>query len=98
MERETRRLLRQHDDFSEWVDRSYPSDAKVSILNAGHGQFPLLFALVHPDVEVHSYTYDADQAALAAACEPMPQNLHVHFTPDEAAAVEAAKDTTVIRA
>ena len=98
VERETRRLLRQHDDFSEWVDRSYPSDAKVSILNAGHGQFPLLFALVHPDVEVHSYTYDADQAALAAACEPMPQNLHVHFTPDEAAAVEAAKDTTVIRA
>ena len=96
VERETRRLLRQHDDFSQWADRPYPSGAAVSIVNAGNGQFPLLFALVHPNVEVHSYTYDADQAALAAACDPLPANLHVHCTSDEDAAIHAASGTTVI--
>jgi hypothetical protein len=96
VERETRRLLSQFDDYSQWTDRPYPSGSAVSILNAGHGQFPLLFALVHPDVEVHSYTYDPDQAAMAAACEPLPANLHVHCTPDEEAANEAAYGTTII--
>ena len=78
IERETRRLLRQYDDFSQWIDTPYPSGSTVSVLNAGYGQFSLLFALVHPDVEVHSYTDDADQAALLAAIDPLPANLHVH--------------------
>jgi hypothetical protein len=35
-------------------------------------------ALVHPEWEIHSYADDPDDVALAAACEPMPANLHVH--------------------
>ena len=79
IERETRQLLKHYDDFSEWID-GYTPDAqsgRVTVVNAGRGQFPLLFALVHPEVEVYSYANDPDDVALAAACEPMPANLHV---------------------
>jgi hypothetical protein len=81
VERETRRLLRRYDDFSQSIDGWKPSQTdahEVSIVNAGRGQYSLLFALVHPDVEVHSYASDPDDTALAAAIEPMPANLHVH--------------------
>jgi hypothetical protein len=77
IERETRRLLRCHDDFSQWIDTDV-AQREVSVIHAGRGQFSLMFALVHPDVEVHSYADDADDVALLAACEPMPGNLHVH--------------------
>ena len=81
VERETRRLLRRYDDFSQSIDgwkTSQTGTREVSIVNAGRGQYSLLFALVHPDVEVHSYASDPDDTALAAAIEPMPANLHVH--------------------
>ena len=80
IERETRRLLRQYDDFSRWIDDYRPAaDASrtLAVVHAGRGQFPLLFALVHPDVEVWSYADDPDDVALAMACEPMPANLHI---------------------
>lgn len=78
IERETRQLMKRYDDFSQWIDGWKSEDHEVSIVNSGKGQFPLLFALVHPDIEVHSYSEDTDDTALAAAIEPMPQNLHVH--------------------
>lgn len=97
IERETRRLLKRYDDFSQWIDGYRPeAGSSVSVVNAGRGQFPLLFALVHPDVEVHAYADDADDVALAAACEPMPHNLHVHQCADEAAAIEASAGTHII--
>jgi hypothetical protein len=79
IERETRQLLKHYDDFSEWIDGYTPESqsGRVTVVNAGRGQFPLLFALVHPEVEVYSYANDPDDVALAAACEPMPANLHV---------------------
>ena len=97
VEKETRRLLKKFDDFSQWIDTCQaPSSGKVAVINAGKGQFSLLFAMVHPDIEVHSYAYDADDAALLAACEPMPANLHAHYCKDEEAAIEAAANTTII--
>lgn len=78
IERETRQQLKRYDDFSQWIDGWTSDNQEVNIINAGRGQFPLLFALVHPDIEVHSYTSDPDDTALTAAIEPMPQNLHVH--------------------
>ena len=84
IERETRRLLKRYDDFSQWIDGYQPQgDAdSVTILNAGRGQFSLLFALVHPDVQVHSYADDPDDVALAACCDPLPSNLHIHLAGD----------------
>ena len=98
IEKETRRMLNEHDDFSRLIDGYEPSDPgeTVSVVNAGNGQFPLLFALVHPKTEVRSYASDADAVALAAACEPLPPNLHVHYAESEAAAMKAAEGTRVI--
>jgi hypothetical protein len=77
IERETRQLLNRYDDFSEWIDGYKAKSGRVHVLNAGRGQFSLLFALVHPEIDVWSYASDPDDVALAAACEPMPSNLHV---------------------
>lgn len=77
IERETRQLLNRYDDFSAWIDGYKAKSGRVHVLNAGRGQFSLLFALVHPEIDVWSYASDPDDVALAAACEPMPSNLHV---------------------
>jgi hypothetical protein len=73
--------LKRYDDFCQWIDDYQLEEAStnsVSIVHAGKGQFSLLMALVHPEWEIHSYADDPDDVALAAACEPMPANLHVH--------------------
>ncbi len=57
---------------------SVATDDRLSIFNAGKGQFSLMYALVHPEIEVHSYVNDADDAALFSAC-PLPPNLHIHY-------------------
>jgi len=81
VERETKRLLRRHDDFSGWIDRE-PTAGTTFVLNAGKGQFALLYALVHPEVQVHSYAFDKDDAQLAACCTYLPQNLHISYPTD----------------
>ena len=101
IERETRRLLKRYDDFSQWIDGYQPdthltSPNVVSVLHAGRGQFALLFALVHPDLDVHAYIDDPDDAALAAACEPLPENLHIHYCNDEKEALASASGTNII--
>ena len=97
IERETRRLLKKYDDFSNWID-TYQSEGEqqaVSIVNAGKGQFALLFALVHPETNVVAYSLDEDDAALLKAVEPFPVNLTVNFVDNEAQALDAAQGTTV---
>ena len=96
-------LLKQYDDFSQWIDNYRPKTKcqqltanTLSVIHAGRGQFAMLFALVHPDIEVHAYTDDPDDAALIAACEPMPENLHVHDCLDEQEAIQAASGTDII--
>jgi hypothetical protein len=99
IEKETRKLLRQHDDFSKWIDDYCPADSasnSVAVINAGRGQFALLFALVHPDIEVNAYAYDADDVALASSCSPMPRNLHVFHSSDEKTALEAVGNSNMI--
>ena len=75
-------MLKRYDDFSQWIDSYQPqgSDNTVTILSAGRGQFSLLFALVHPDVEVYSYADEPDDVSLATCCEPLPSNLHIALT------------------
>ncbi len=68
----------------------------MNIIDAGHGQFSLLYALVHPETQVNSYAYDEDDVALASSCDPMPQNLHVYYCKDHAAAVEEVGSGSVI--
>ena len=99
IERETRQMLKRHDDFSQWIDGYQPTNPSsniVSVIDAGHGQFSLLFALVHPELEIHSYAFDGDDAALLAACEPKPSNLHAHYSENEQVALETAGDSNII--
>jgi 1-acyl-sn-glycerol-3-phosphate acyltransferase len=99
VEKETRRLLRRYDDFSKWIDGYRPDDnpsGVVSVINAGRGQFSLLFALVHPDVRVCSYTFNADDAALAESCTPKPANLTVVCCKDETEALQQAAGTYLL--
>ena len=69
LEKETRRLLKRYDDFSKWIDIS-DAPAEVNVIDAGHGQFSLLYALVHPETKVNSFAYDEDDVALASSCDP----------------------------
>ena len=99
VEKETRKMLKKYNDFSTWIDDYNPSDPSshsVSILNAGKGQFSLLFALVHPDIEVYSYTDDFDDLALAHACVPVPDNLHIINNGDNMSDTRNAIDLKVI--
>lgn len=81
IERETRHLLRQNNDYSEPIDsHAVRTDCSVSISDGGHGQYPMLLALVHPELEVHSYVNNPDDVSLALACSDVPKNLHVHLS------------------
>lgn len=88
VERETKRLLKHYDDFSKWIDTNESASiTSVAVLNSGKGQFALLYALVHPDVQVYSYTFDKDDAELASCCTHLPQNLYVNQITDTNAAI-----------
>ncbi|MGN0225961.1 MAG: 1-acyl-sn-glycerol-3-phosphate acyltransferase [Prevotella sp.] len=80
LERETIQLLNHYNDFSTWIDDYKKGCEKevVIVTNAGHGQFSLLFALVHPEIEVHSLVSCSDDFDIAIACSPLPSNLHIH--------------------
>jgi len=77
-EKETRRLLQANNDFADLIDHYDAPSSSVTIHNQDHGQYALLFSLVHPDIEVHSYCQDPDTYAILSAIEPMPSNLKVH--------------------
>ena len=82
IEQETRKMLKKCKNFKLWIDGYVPNKKdtnEVAILNGGCGQFPLLFALVHPELDVHSYECDEDNVAIANNCVPLPQNLHIHL-------------------
>ena len=72
-------MLRRYDDFSQFIDVEVDSD-KVFILNEKVGVFSSLFALVHPNVEVYSYSEDEDTVALLSACDYLPENLHINLS------------------
>lgn len=79
LERETRRLLRENNDFSAEVDGDISAESSSKeITMDDHGQFALMFALVHPKMDIHAYTTDPDTLALMEAMQPLPQNLHIH--------------------
>lgn len=86
VEAETRSLLKQYDDYGRWIDGYQLADKstnEVNVLHAGRGQFSLLFAWVHPELNVYSYCTDADDFALLDSCSLKPKNLHVVLCKDQ---------------
>lgn len=95
VERETKQMLRHYNDFCNWIDEDFDvaveenkATKRVAIVNSGKGQFALLFALVHPQIEVHSFAFDDDDATLAACCQNLPSNLHIFKRDDIKLTVE----------
>lgn len=87
---------KQGNNSSEGGGERQTANATVSIINARRGQFSLLMALVHPDVQVRSFVFDADDAALATTCEPLPPNLRiVHCIDEKDARAKAAGTQTI---
>ena len=97
VERETRNLLRHNNDYSVLIDSYVGTTNKesMSIPEGGRGQYPMLFALVHPELDIHSYVSNPDDAALAMACSTIPPNLHIHH-PNENQIIQFPKDESEI--
>lgn len=98
VEKETRRLLKRYHDFHEWIDHYQPEHpaTTVHILHEGRGQFSLLFALVHPEYDIHAYFDDSDGAVLTASHAGLPSNLHVHLGHDGDETALAAGNEPII--
>lgn len=89
VEARCRRLLRETDAFSRWIDTD-PFPPRIVIVNNGQGELGLLFALVHPATEVHAFERDADLLALSRQVAAQPENLHL--ASESALAPEAFAD------
>ena len=79
VERNTSRLLKKNNDFSGVIDNFREIMTRVCVVNEEQGQFSLLFALVHPEIEVYSYVSDEDNFALINCMNQLPTNLHPIF-------------------
>lgn len=82
VERETRRLLDENDDYSEIVDNvdvTKYMDSPYVIEEAGRGQLALLMSLVHPNICVIACCSDPDDAVLLSSMQPKPNNLQVEL-------------------
>lgn len=52
---------------------------RVDIHDCGQGECSLIYALMHPDTEVHAYDRDEENILLASNCSNLPSNLHYHL-------------------
>lgn len=87
---ECKRALRHADSYSMAIDHLPASCRSVAIQNAGIGVVPLLFALVHPDVQVTAYIESLEQYGVAVNTPHIPDNLHfIHTVWPEDAQSEA---------
>ena len=77
---ECKRALRKADSYSMAIDHLPASCRSVAIHNAGIGVVPLLFALVHPDVQVTAYIESLEQYSVAVNTPHIPDNLHFIHT------------------
>lgn len=59
-----KRNLRLHRDYSRWIDSAPTGKTVAAITGCGHGEFALLFALVHPSCQVVAVCDDTYSALL----------------------------------
>ncbi len=58
-----------------------PSGNHFEIHDCGQGEYALIFALMHPEIQVDAYDKDEDNIMLASNCSCLPDNLHFHLEP-----------------
>lgn len=59
--------------------REVPSGNHFEIHDCGQGEYALIFALMHPEIEVNAYDRDEDNVMLASNISYIPANLHFHL-------------------
>lgn len=59
--------------------REVPSGNHFEIHDCGQGEYALIFALMHPEIEVNAYDRDEDNVMLASNISCLPANLHFHL-------------------
>ena len=64
---------------SEKRMREVPSGNHFEIHDCEQGEYALIFALMHPEVEVDAYDRDEDNVMLASNISCLPANLHFHL-------------------
>ena len=76
-----RKLLDEYNDFSSYIDIYYVEDSELLIEDLTDGLFPMLFALVHPSVNVFLCS-DTPLRYLYAKCKNLPRNIHFNVNDD----------------
>ena len=71
---EVKKLLNEYNDFSSFIDNEYQDGSKFIIEDKTYGLFPLLFALVHPNIWIYLCT-DASLRILYSKCPNLPRNI-----------------------
>lgn len=75
-------LLQRNGNFRTVIDTAPQADS-VRIDHAAKGEFALLYALVHPQTEVHAVESDAKLRNVARQAMSLPTNLHLHASAAE---------------
>ena len=63
-----KKSLKRFDDFDKWISPTPTRHNDVVVVNKGYGEFALLYALVHKDVQVYVLEEDNERAALISYC------------------------------
>ena len=56
-----------------------PSGDHFELHDCGQGEYALIFALMHPEIQVDAYDKDEDNVMLASNISFLPDNLHFHL-------------------
>lgn len=76
-----KRRLRQHSGYAKWVDNpAQNAFGDIAVVNGRHGEFPLMYALVHPEQTVHMLEDDEDMYCIAKySAQDVAKNMIVHI-------------------
>lgn len=76
IERSCKKVLRDTKAIAKLIDRDYSSVESYFFEEPGQGELPLLFALVHRNMEVYAEFTDEDDYLVATNIQGLPANLH----------------------
>ena len=81
VERIVRKNLKNNNNYKELMGKLAGSK-RVLIMNCGYGELPLLFSLVHKNIEIVATDNNQDALDLAENCMSVPSNLHYESSVD----------------
>ena len=74
--KKNKQLLKYYDDFTRWIDVQFDENTIVNIVDYTDGLFTLLFALVHPDIQIYCLE-NPILTMILAKYDNMPKNISV---------------------